>query len=208
MVSKLLSVLLVGATYCFILCHYIFSQEVHSTTNIGKGEALKTTIDDKLKLYADSNHAKSSWTYHELADNSDAIIIVKYDSHKNISGDWSEIDFIDERDAIWIQTRMRVLSVLKGGYQDKYFDVLHLHLTNKDTLIDLDFITFQKKLPLPHVAKVVIKDKVVDYSPLHGGKPDIIEPEYLVFLRATEEGYFIPTTGHRFAKSSFRMLNN
>ena len=150
------------------------------------------------------------WTYQELADKSDVIVVAtlieKHDVAFDIVG---EIDF--DRDSIRrVSNKLKVLSVLKGETEDE-IQVVTTEWKPKTIVLGFrtGFAQLRDRQLLPTLSAVEINGEIAEWGNVDDGNSTKVVPEYLLYLKKSErQNDFVPVTGQRWSAASIRFLNN
>jgi len=176
--------------------------------NIGICQLLHT--QDKAGSDISIFDRRDELNLEEIASASDLIVIGKFESQqlqKSID-DVQGVSEFDERLKGLIKgvkSKFSVEAVLKGKYQEKKIVVGHFnHKENVLAFGELDFPIFLGRVQIPIHA--------IDMSGDHEGKivatklVKTIQPKYVIFLKTTSAGEFVPASGQTASDKSFIML--
>lgn len=154
-------------------------------------------------------HEKPKWTYESLAADSDLVVIANV-VETNIAS--SEVAIKSDIDGESVQRfchNLEVLSVLKGNVEDEICVITTNWKPNVLVSLNADLANLLTRKLLPNLCAVEIDGKIVDWTILRNQVRHEITPEYLLYLKETDQkGTFVPTTGQRWSAASVRLLND
>lgn len=151
-----------------------------------------------------------SWTYEELASNSDLIVVATIVHKKQVDPGIVGKTDLDGDSIRRVSNTLRILSVLKGESKHEG-QVITTEWVPHTVAIGFKsrFAVLRERMLLPNLTAVEIGGKIIDWGMNESfGKNEVV-PEYLLYLKHSgHENIFVPVTGQRWAGASVRLLNN
>ncbi|MCA9196457.1 MAG: hypothetical protein KDA87_02925 [Planctomycetales bacterium] len=99
--------------------------------------------------------------------------------------------------------------MLKGNVDDETCVITTNWKPNVIVGLNTDLAVLRTRQLLPNLCAVEIEGEIVDWTIQPNPERHEITPEYLLYMKATDQkGTFVPTTGQRWAAASVRLLNN
>ncbi len=157
------------------------------------------------------------WTYQELEKAADVIVIATFQSSRPERADLYQDDQVDPNSVDVVVSTFKIAAALKGIPKQDSIDVVHFQRRKHPPanlaegylgVIDFSGLNppeFEKSMLLPSVFAVATDGKVTSFTgPI---STYTIVPEYMLFLKARDDGKYELVSGGRHGQSSVRILN-
>ena len=161
-------------------------------------------------LSAIKENDEPTWSYNDLASQSDLIVIARLVEKREVAIDLVGSTDFDRESIKRCANRMKILSFLKGKSEENV-EVIATEWSPKAMVLGVKsgLAVFRSRLLLPCLSAVEIDGEITDWGIMKGAEGNTVVPEYLLYLKRSKlDGKFVPTTGQRWSRLSIRVLND